>query len=207
MKFGIGRVSKYEQNLSLQIDAFVKEGIESKNIYVDKITRRTDKRPEYLKCIEQLREGDIIYAWKLDRIVGSIIQLNKLVNKLDNIGASLVIITQPFIDTRDKSPHSKLITNIFSILSEFEVDLISERTKAGLDSAKRRGITLGAPKGLSKKSKDKAKLCAYHFKEGKLSVKQICKEVDVSRATYYKYLEYEGLGEKKRKYKKVQKKV
>lgn len=207
MKFGIGRVSKYEQNLDLQIDAFIKEGIDRKNIYVDKITRRTDNRPNYNKCLDNLREGDIIYAWKLDRIVGSIIQLDKLVNKLDSIGASLVVITQPFIDTRDKSPHSKLIRNMFSVLAEFEVDLISERTKAGLDSAKRRGVTLGAPKGLSKKNKQKAKLCAYHFNEGILSVEQICKEVDVSRATYYKYLEHEGLKDKKRPYKKVQKKV
>lgn len=203
MKFGIGRVSKFEQNLDLQIDAFIKEGIDPKNIYVDKITRRTDKRPNYEKCLNQLREGDVIYAWKLDRIVGSIIQLDKLVNRLDEIGASLVIITQPFIDTRDKSPHSKLITNMFSILAEFEVDLISERTKAGLNSAKRRGIVLGAPKGLSDKNKQKAKLCAYHFNEGALSVDEICKKVGVSRATYYKYLDYEGLKSKVRPYKKV----
>jgi len=49
----------------------------------------------------------------------------------------LVIITQPFIDTRDKSPHAKLIRNMFATLAEFEVDLISERTKAGLASAEK----------------------------------------------------------------------
>lgn len=203
MKFGIGRVSKFEQNLDLQIDAFIKEGIDPKNIYVDKITRKTDKRPNYEKCLSLLREGDVVYAWKLDRIVGSIIQLNKLVNRLDEIGASLVIITQPFIDTRDKSPHSKLIRNMFSILSEFEVDLISERTKAGLDSAKRWGVILGAPKGLSDKNKKKAKLCAHYFNEGKLTVSQICKTVEVSRATYYKYLDLEGLKDELRPYSKV----
>lgn len=203
MKFGIGRVSKFEQNLDLQIDAFAKEGINSKNIYVDKISRRRDKRPNYEKCLSLLREGDIVYAWKLDRIVGSIIHLNKLVNRLDEIGASLVVITQPFIDTRDKSPHSKLIRNMFSLLAEFEVDLISERTKAGLASAKKRGAVLGAPKGLSKESKMKSTLCAYHFNEGKLSVSEICKEVKVSRATYYKYLKIEGLQDKMRPYKKV----
>jgi len=121
--------------------------------------------------------------------------------RLDEIGASLVIITQPFIDTRDKSPHAKLIRNMFATLAEFEVDLISERTKAGLASARKRGAIIGAPKGLSKENKKKAKLCAHYFNEGILSVSAICKQVDVSRATYYKYLKIEGLQNMIRPYK------
>ncbi len=122
--------------------------------------------------------------------------------KLDSIGASLITITQPFIDPRDKSPYSKLIVNIFSILAEFEIDLIRERIKAGLESARRRNAAIGALKGLSDKNKKRARLCAYYFKEGELKVKDICKEVGVSRATYSKYLEHEGLKDTIRPYKK-----
>ena len=69
-----------------------------------------------------------------------------------------------------------------------ERDIIIERTKAGLESAKRRGKILGAPKSISKKNQQKAVLCEEYFKEGKLTVTEICERLDISRATYYKYL-------------------
>ena len=84
-----------------------------------------------------------------------------------------------------------------------ERDIIIERTKAGLKSAKRRGKILGAPKGISKKNQQKAVLCEEYFKEGKLTVTEICERLDISRATYYKYLRYRGISGKLRPYKKV----
>ena len=74
-----------------------------------------------------------------------------------------------------------------------ERDIIIERTKAGLGVAKRRGKILGAPKSISKKNQQKAVLCEEYFKEGKLTVTEICERLDISRATYYKYLRYRGI--------------
>lgn len=203
MEFAYGRVSKFEQNLDLQIDAFINEGIAKKNIYLDKHTRANDNRTNFKKVLELLREGDVLVIWKLDRACGSLIQLNKLINTLENKSASMRIITQPFIDTSEKNPFSKFIRNIFGLLAEFERDTIIERTKAGLVSAKNRGVILGAPKGLSKKNQQKAKLVGLHFKEGILTVEKICEVVKISRGTYYKYLEIEGLKGEIRKYKKT----
>ena len=77
-----------------------------------------------------------------------------------------------------------------------------ERTKAGLESARRRGKVLGAPKGLSKKNKQKAVLCEEYFNDGLLTVTEICERLNISRATYYKYLRLRGLSGKLRLYKR-----
>lgn len=110
-------------------------------------------------------------------------------------------ITEPFLDTTDKSSHSQFIVNIFAALAQLERDIIIERTKAGMASARARGKVFGAPKGISKKNQQKSILCAQYFKEGKLTVDEICERVGVSRATYYKYLRYQGLDGKLRPYK------
>ena len=202
MVFGYVRVSTEEQSINLQIDALLKEGIPEKNIYIDKVSGIKSERKNLSKLLEYLREGDTLVVWKLDRLVRSLIHLTKLIAEFEEKGVKFKSITEPFIDTTQNSPHANFLINIFGALAQLERDIIIERTKAGLESARRRGKVLGAPTGLSEKSKKKAKLCANYFKEGQLSVTEICKLVGVSRATYYKYLEYEGLGGEKRKYKK-----
>ncbi|GAA3622884.1 hypothetical protein GCM10022397_05720 [Flavivirga jejuensis] len=124
-------------------------------------------------------------------------------NEFSEKGIKFKSITEPFIDTTETSVHSSFIVNIFASLAELERDIIIERTKAGLESARNRGAILGAPKGLSSENKKKAKLCAYYFKEGILKVDDICNTVGISKGTYYTYLEYEGLKGKIRPYKKV----
>lgn len=190
MVFGYARVSREKQNLDLQLDAFLKEGISEKRIYTDIISRASDEKKSLKKLLEYVREGDTIIVWKLDRIVGSLIQFVKLMNDLDEKGVMFRSLTEPFINTSDSSPQGKLVKNIFASLAEFERSLIIERTKAGLASARARGKVLGAPNGLSEKAKKKAMLAEHYFKEGKLSVSEILDELKISRATYYKYLKY-----------------
>jgi DNA invertase Pin-like site-specific DNA recombinase len=112
---------------------------------------------------------------------------------LNEKGVKFRSITEPFLDTTDKSSHSQFIINIFAALAQLERDIIIERTKAGMASAKARGKIFGAPKGITKKNQQKAIICEQYFKEGKLTVKEICELVEISRATYYKYLRYRGL--------------
>ncbi len=202
MIFGYARVSTEEQSLDLQLDALLKEGVQERNIYTDKVSGIKAERKNLSKLLDHLWEGDTLVVWKLDRLVRSLIHLTKLMRDFEQKGIKFRSITEPFINTTQDSPHSMFITNIFGALAQLERDIIIERTKAGLESARRRGKVLGAPKGLSQKNKQRAKLCAYYFKEGKLSVSEICERVGVSRATYYKYLDYTDLGGKKRKYRK-----
>ena len=132
----------------------------------------------------------------------SLIHFTNFINQLNEKGIKFRSITEPFLDTTDKSSHSQFIVNLFAALAQLERDIIIERTKAGLASARARGKVFGAPKGLSKKNQQKAIICEQYFKEGKLTVSEICNRVDVSRATYYKYLRVRGLNGKLRTYTK-----
>lgn len=200
MVFGYARVSTAEQSLDLQLDALLKEGIAQKNIYTDKVSSTKEERKSLAKLLSYVREGDTIVVWKLDRLARSLIHFTKLMAELDEKGVKFRSITESFIDTTKKSSQSEFIINIFAALAQLERDIIIERTKAGLESAKRRGKVLGAPKGISKKNQQKAVLCEEYFKEGKLTVSEICERLDISRATYYKYLRYRGLNGKLRPY-------
>ncbi|MEL6303176.1 MAG: recombinase family protein [Bacteroidota bacterium] len=143
-----------------------------------------------------------IRVYKNHRLARSLIHFTKLMSQLDEKGVKFRSITESFIDTTKKSSQSEFIINIFAALAQLERDIIIERTKAGLDSARRRGKILGAPKGISKKNQQKAVLCEEYFKEGKLTVSEICERLDISRATYYKYLRYRGLSGQVRPYSK-----
>ena len=201
MVFGYARVSTTDQNLNLQIDAFLKEGIEEKNIYTDKVSSSQEERKSLSKLLDYAREGDTMVVWKLDRLARSLIHFTSFINMLNEKGVKFRSITEPFLDTTDKSSHSQFIINIFAALAQLERDIIIERTKAGMASAKARGKVFGAPKGITKKNQQKAIICEQYFKEGKLTVKEICELVEISRATYYKYLRYRGLDGKLRTYK------
>ncbi len=202
MIFGYARVSTTEQNLDLQLDAFLKEGIDKKNIYTDKVSSSQEERKSLSKLLDYARDGDTIVVWKLDRLARSLIHFTNFINQLNEKGIKFRSITEPFLDTTDKSSHSQFIVNLFAALAQLERDIIIERTKAGLASARARGKVFGAPKGLSKKNQQKAIICEQYFKEGKLTVSEICDRVDVSRATYYKYLRVRGLNGKLRTYTK-----
>jgi DNA invertase Pin-like site-specific DNA recombinase len=200
MIFGYARVSTNEQNIDLQVRALLKYGIDKKNIIKDVVSGAQSKRIRLEELLKSLREGDTLVVWKLDRLARSLIHFNKVMNTLNEKGVRFKSLTESFIDTTEQSAQSKFIINMFAVLAEMERDIIIERTKAGLDSAKLRGQILGRPKGLSKSAEDKAVLCAYHFNEGKLTIPQILKKVGVSKATYYKYLELKGLKGKIRPY-------
>ena len=201
MVFGYARVSTMEQSLDLQLDALLKEGIPQKNIYTDKVSSTKEVRKSLSKLLKYVRDGDTIVVWKLDRLARSLIHFTNLMTKLKEKGVRFRSITEPFIDTTEKSSHSEFIINIFAALAQLERDIIIERTKAGLESARRRGKILGAPKGLSKKNQQKAVLCEEYFNDGVLTVTEICERLNISRATYYKYLRHRGLSGKLRSYK------
>lgn len=183
MKIGYARVSTKEQNLSLQIDALKKEGCYK--VFQEKISGSKPDRPELRKMIDQLREEDIIVIWKLDRLGRSLRDLVNLIKEIQDRGAGLKSLNDS-IDTT--TAHGKLIFHIFASLAEFERDIISERTKAGLASARARGRVGGRPKGLSKEALDKAIIVETLYKQGDMSITQICKHVNIARSTVYNYL-------------------
>ncbi|KKN42711.1 hypothetical protein LCGC14_0710600 [marine sediment metagenome] len=151
MIFGYARVSTSDQNLDLQIDALLQEGVERNNIYTNKISSMATERKSLSKLWDFVREGDTIVVWKLDRLARNLIHFTKLMNELEEKGVKFKSVTEPFIDTTKESSQTKFLVNMFAALAQLERDIIIERTKAGLESARRRGKILGEPKGLSKK--------------------------------------------------------
>jgi DNA invertase Pin-like site-specific DNA recombinase len=95
------------------------------------------------------------------------------------------------IDTA--APQGRLIFNIFVSLAEFERDIIKERTNAGLTAARARGRLGGRPRGISKASEATACVAETLYREGKLSVMQIAKKLNISKNTLYKYLRYRNV--------------
>ena len=187
MKIGYARVSTRDQNLALQRDALEQEGCEM--LFEEKISGRSARRPALKEMLDKLREGDVVVIWKLDRLGRSLRDLVTLVQDIQEKGAGLKSLHDS-IDTT--TPQGKLTFHLFAALAEFERDIISERTRAGLTSARARGRNGGRPKGLSKKAKDKAIIAASLYKEGK-TVKEICEHLGFYRSTLYRYLRHEGV--------------
>ena len=188
MKIGYARVSTKDQNLSLQKDALIKEGC--KIIFEEKARGAKADRSELQKMIDQLREGDVVITWKLDRLGRSLRDLVNLVTEIQNKGAGFKSLND-YIDTT--TPQGKLTFHLFAALAEFERDIISERTKAGLESARARGRKGGRPKGLSKEAKDKAIIAKALYYQQDISISKICARLGVARSTLYKYLNHENI--------------
>lgn len=184
MKIGYARVSTKDQNLSLQLDALEKEGCEK--IFQEKATGGNADRQELKKLLEHLREGDLVVIWKLDRLGRSLRDLVNLVTDIQAKGAGLKSLNDS-IDTT--TPQGKLTFHLFAALAEFEREIIRERTKAGLESARARGRKGGRPKGLTKDAKDKAIIAQSLYSQKQMTVAEICKHLSIAKSTFYKYLQ------------------
>ena len=135
--------------------------------------------------IDQLRKGDIVIVWKLDRLGRSLRDLVNLVTEIQDKGAGLKSLNDS-IDTT--TPQGKLTFHLFASLAEFERDIISERTKAGLEAARARGRKGGRPTGLSKEASDKAIIAKSLYEKQEMTVTEICRYLGVARSTFYKYM-------------------
>lgn len=183
MKYGYARVSTKEQNLDLQIDALRKVGCQK--IFHEVAKGSKTDRPKFNELLSMLQPGDTLVTWKLDRMGRSLHHLIKVVNDLMSRNIGIISLQDP-IDT--STAPGRLIFNIFASLAEFEKDLIRERTKAGLKSARARGRMGGRPPGLSKKALQKACAAEALYKHNELTSEQIANHLTISKTTLYKYL-------------------
>ncbi|WP_144466982.1 recombinase family protein [Bacillus toyonensis] len=181
MKLGYARVSTLEQSLELQKDALLKVGVELEYIYEDKVSGTKGDRPKLAELLKYARKGDQIVVYKLDRLSRSTKHLIELSEELEAKGIELISI-QDKIDTT--TAIGKAMFRMLAVLSEMERDIISERTKAGLESARARGRNGGRPK-MSKEQLDHA-IDLYETK--KYSIKDITEKTGVSKAKLYKEL-------------------
>ncbi|MBF9239192.1 recombinase family protein [Hymenobacter sp. BT683] len=188
MKIGYARVSTRDQNLELQLDALTQAGCEL--IYQEKASGALAARVELDKLLLQVRPGDTVYIYKLDRLGRSLKHLLDLVADLQRRGIGLISLTDA-INTH--SAQGRLVLNLFASLAEFERELIRERTLAGLAAARARGRVGGRKPGLSEEAQRTARAAELLYKARELSVDDMARSLRVCKVTFYKYLRHRGV--------------
>ncbi len=176
---GYARVSTSGQKLDLQIDALEKHGVE--RIFSEKVTGTKFDRPQLQEMLKYVRTGDTVVVWKLDRLARSMRDLIDLVADFQRRGVNFVSLKEN-IDT--SSATGKLIFGIFASLAEFERDIISERTRAGLEAARARGHKPGR----KNVDEEKVAIALKMYRSREYNVPEIIKAAGVSKATLYRYL-------------------
>ena len=188
---GYVRVSKNDgsQLLDLQLDALQKEGVSSKRIYEDFASGKKEDRPGLEACLKALQPGNTLVVWKLDRLGRNLVHLNQIINYLNDNRIALKVLdsTMGRIDTT--TPSGKLMFNLFSVLAEYERDLIRERTMAGLKAARARGRCGGRPQ---KMTKPILKVIASEMKDRSVCVKDLCKQYNIGYTCLYNYVTPSG---------------
>ena len=144
MIIGYARVSTDDQSLDSQTDALSKAGAE--RVFADRISGSKRSRPELDKMLEQLRDGDVVTVTKYDRLARSLKDLMEIVETISERGAGFRSLAED-IDTT--TPAGRLVFHVFASIAQFERERISERTREGLASARKRGRIGGRPPALS----------------------------------------------------------
>ncbi len=138
---GYARVSTEEQNLDMQIDALMRAGVMKDNLHVEKISAVAKRRPKLELALMDARSGDTLIVWKLDRLGRNVVDLHMQVQKLEARGVQFQSI-QEKIDT--STAIGKAFFGLLAVFAQFERDMIVERTKSGLEAARKRGFVPGA---------------------------------------------------------------
>ncbi|MCE5222278.1 MAG: recombinase family protein [Clostridium sp.] len=180
MKIGYARVSTEEQNLDRQIDILKQIGCD--RIYEEKVSGIKKERPELNKMLDQIRTGDVIIISDLTRLSRSVKDLFSIVEQIEGKGANIKSLKESWVDTT--TAQGKLMFTIFAGISQFERDLISQRTIEGLNAARARGKKGGRPKVNDKD----IKLAIKMYTSKSYSISEIMKATGVSKTTLYRYI-------------------
>jgi DNA invertase Pin-like site-specific DNA recombinase len=191
MLIGYARVSKTDgsQVLDLQRDALIKAGVSRKQIYEDRASGKRDDRPNLEACLKALREGDVLVAWKLNRLGRDLRHLVNTVQDLADRGIGFKVLAGQGADIDTTTAGGKRVVGIFAALAEFERELIRERTRAGLAAARARGRKGGRKFALTKAQ---VRLAQAAMGKKETRVSDLCEELGVTRVTLYRYVGPEG---------------
>jgi len=180
MIIGYARTSTDEQNTALQLAALKKNGCET--IHEDKgISGAVRNRPALTRCLASLKAGDTLIVWKLDRLGRSVRDLLNILQDLDTSGVRFISLTEA-IDTQ--TPTGRAMLHMVALLAELERGLITERTRAGVKEAQKRGVKFGR----------KQKLTPVQIKHAREQIDQgrrvqdVAALLNVGRVTLYRAL-------------------
>jgi DNA invertase Pin-like site-specific DNA recombinase len=184
MIIGYARVSTIGQSLDGQTDLLTQAGCE--RIYSEKVSGVKQERPQLERMMDSLRAGDGVIITELTRLGRSVKELLSIIERIHKVGASIKSLRETWLDTT--TPQGNLLLTIFAGLSQFERDLIRQRTKQGLNAARARGRKGGRPKTYTAKIKT-----AVNMYNSKLhTIAEITRATGISRATLYRSLKIQS---------------
>jgi DNA invertase Pin-like site-specific DNA recombinase len=201
MLVGYARISTEDQKLDLQMDALKRAGIEDDRIYTEQVSGVKTRRPQLSECIKSLREGDTLVVWRLDRLGRSLPELIKIMTELQDKGVGFRSLNES-IDTT--SAVGKMIFHMLGAVAQFERDLISERTRAGLKAARKRGHRGGRPPKVTAKMLKAAKSM---LGDETTTMQEVADTLNVSRAAIYRAMKRENEAKVAKDLKKASKRV
>lgn len=191
MKYGYVRVSTKDQNESRQIENMIEHGIDQENIYLDKQSGKDFNRPEYIRLIEKLQEGDVLYIHSIDRLGRNYDMIIEEWNRITKtIKADIVVLDMPLLDTTVENSNltgrfiADLVLQILSYVAETERNNIRKRQAEGIAIAKQNHVYDKRDIDMDRVAEMKKEIEA-----GKLSVSAAARELGISRLSMYRRLE------------------
>ncbi len=187
--YAYARVSAQDQNVARQIDAFRAVGIREPFIFVDKKSGKDFDRENYKKLLKKLKEGDTLFIKSIDRLGRNYSAiLDEWTRITHKIGADIVVLDMPLLDTRAKADDligkliSDIVLQILSFVAENERTNIRERQREGINSAKLRGVKFGRPN--TEYSPDFIRTCQKYF-DGAISLRDTLLSLNLTRCNFY----------------------
>ena len=180
-KIAYKRVSSIDQSTSRQL-----EGMSFDKVFEDKLSGKSKDRPQLKALLQYVREGDHIYVHSMDRLARNLKDLLEIVKQVTDKGCSICFVSQSLeFSKKDSSPTSNLMLQILGSIYEFELQLIHERQREGIEIAKKNGkYKTGRP---VKMTSDKIKICHEKRSQG-IPIARIAKDLGVSTMTIYREL-------------------
>lgn len=180
LQIGYARVSTDQQDHALQLDALRQAGCE--RVFIETASGTRTDRPELAKALEQARSGDVLVIWRLDRLARSLRHLIDISEQLQQRGIALRSVTEA-IDT--STPAGRFLFNLLGGLGQMEVEIIRERTRAGLVAAAARGRLGGRPPALDDAQIRAAKAM---LASGTMTATEIAQQLGCAASTLYRHL-------------------
>ncbi len=189
MQYGYIRVSATDQNLDRQLIALRNAGVETKQIFVDKLSGKDFNRPNYKRLIKRLKRGDLLYIVSIDRLGRNYTEIQEQWRMLiHDKQVDICVLDMPLLDTRNKKDLmgtfvAELVLQILSFVAENERANIRKRQAEGIAAAKVRGVQFGRPKIVLP---DDFVDIVYAWKQRELTVEDILQRYHISRTTFYR---------------------
>ena len=191
MMIGYARVSKADgsQLLDLQRDALIAADVSDDRIYEDLASGRKDRRPGLEACLKALQPGNTLVVWKLDRLGRDLRHLVNTVDELRDRGVGLRVLAGAGAEIDTSTANGRLVFGIFAALAEFERELISERTRAGLAAARARGRRGGRPRKMDRTVLQMA-MSALAARD--TNAQHLAQRLGITTTTLYTYVNGDG---------------